>query len=465
MRILSVNLGGSREVLIKHRLVQTGIYKVPAVGRVRVSRFGLQDDVRVEPRKLGQEYHAVYAYPYEHYAYWERELGRTPFPMGQFGENLTVTGLLEDEVRIGDVFRFGNTVLQVVQPRIPCAKLNQRMGLRFSPMFLASRKVGYYLRVLQEGDVGENDSVELLERDQTSPTMEEFVRITQDEYWDVEGLERILRQARDLMPAWREIIEAKLHRAQSAAGWHGLREFEIVRREQENADVVSLYLQCARGRPLAPFQGGQYLTVVLGGRSAHQHRRSYALSSSPQDLSAYRITVRRMPASEAAYPEGLVSSHLVSLNVGEHVLCIAPHGVLTPGDGSEGRVPVLLSQGLGIAPMLSILYQLEEQNVPAVYLFHESGDHDPRHLLQEATTLVHRHRGYHMRGSAGEEVPLTAPGGAVPFRLNAESIGTEVPLEQADFYLAGSRSFISRLVDDLSASGVPAAALHAESFG
>jgi MOSC domain-containing protein YiiM len=329
MLILSVNVGGSRTVTIKHKTVQTGIYKIPQTGPVHVSRFGLLGDVRIEPRTMGLEHHAVYAYPHEHYAYWERELGREPFPTGQFGENLTVTGMLEEEVRIGDVFRFGSAVLQVAQPRIPCAKLNNRMGLHFSSMFMASRKVGFYLRVLGEGDVAQGDTIELLERDENSPTMEEFVRVTHFESWDAHALRHLL-QARDLMPAWRETIETKLARTQTSRGWHGLREFEVVHREQESEDTVSLYLKCVRGRPLTPFRNGQRLTVVLGGHTAHQQRRAYDISSSPQDLSTYRITVRSMAPPGETHPEDTVSSHLVSIKVGEHVLCTAPYDLPVP---------------------------------------------------------------------------------------------------------------------------------------
>jgi MOSC domain-containing protein YiiM/ferredoxin-NADP reductase len=458
MRILSVNVGARRDMTVKHRVVQTGIDKVPVAGRVRIARLGLQDDTLVEARKMGREFHAVYAYPHEHYAHWERELGRAPFPPGQFGENLTVTGLLEHEVRIGDVLRAGQAVLQVMQPRIPCAKLNQRMGLRFSPMFLASRKVGYYLRVIEEGEVGMDDALELLARDEASPTMEEFVRLTQYEYWDAEGLERILRQARDLMPAWREIIEAKLDRARTTVGWHGLREFEIVRREPQGEDVVSLYLQCVRRRPLAPFHGGQYLTVVLGGRSAHQSRRAYALSGDPRDLGTYRITVRRLSAGEdeASSPEGLVSSHLLALRVGEHILCSAPRGTLTPATSREGRIPVLLSQGLGIAPMVGILHELAALKVPVVHLFHEVAPDDPSALLQEAAAVVQGQRGYRMESTGAADAPASLSGAA---------IAAQVPLERSEFYLAGERGFTERLSDELRAAGVAAAAVHAQSFG
>jgi len=462
VRILSVNIGRSREVAIKGRPTQTAIDKTPVAGRLALHRLGLQGDVRVEPRKMGLEHHAVYAYPHEHYAYWQHELGRTPFLPGQFGENLTVSGLLEEEVRIGDVFRVGSAVLQVAQPRIPCAKLNERMGLRFAPMFLASRRVGYYLRVLKEGDVAAGDAVELLERDASSPTMEAFVRVSQYEYWDTQGLRQLL-QSRDLMPAWRDILDAKLERSRSGKGWHGLREFVVVRRIEEGSDTVSLELQCARGRPLSAFEGGQHLAVVLGAHTAHQQRRSYAITSDPADRSRYRICVRRLPAT-ADQLAGIVSSHLVSLKVGQRVMCAAPHGSLTLGQEHPGRIPVLLSQGLGIAAMLGLLYALQARQAAQAYLFHEADGPDPQHLMQELDALVRRNPGFHLfrlpAGSAGAP-PVERQGRA----LTAAEIARRLPLAQADFFIVGTRSFADQLSRELEAAGVDPGTLKVQSLG
>lgn len=454
VQILSVNIGDRRLVTIKHRQVETGIYKLPASGRVPVNRFGLQDDVRVEPRKMGLENHAIYVYPREHYAYWEHELERTPFPMGQFGENLTVTGLLEGEVRIGDIFRFGDTVLQVAQPRIPCAKLNERMGMRFSSMFLASHKVGFYLRVLQEGSVAQGDSIELLERDENSPTIEAFVRITQHEYWDAESLQQLL-QARDLMPAWREVIEDKIRRAQADSGWPGLRELEVLRRERESEDTVSLYLRCARGRPLPPFQGGQLITVVMDRHTPQQHRRAYALSGNPRDLSAYRITVRQMAAPDISLPAGIVSSHLFGMQAGDRIMCTSPTGSIALLEQAErGRTPVLLSQGLGIAPTLSLMYELEARKVSELYLIHEQTAGEPQDLLREAHALVKRHNGW--------KLAIVKPG--LPEQDALERVRHLTPLDRAVFHIAGSRSFCENLSAGLKSAGVAHAALTLQAF-
>lgn len=454
MQILSVNIGDRRPVTIKHRQAETGIYKMPASGRVPVNRFGLQDDVRVEPRKMGLEHHAIYVYPYEHYAYWQHELEREPFPMGQFGENLTVSGLLETEVRIGDVFRFGDTVLQVSQPRIPCAKLNERMGMRFSTMFLASHRVGFYLRVLQEGSVAAGDSIELLERDENSPTIEAFVRITQHEYWDADALQKLL-QARDLMVGWREIIEDKLERARTAEGWPGLRELEVIKREPESDDIVSLYLKCARGQPLPAFHGGQLITVVVGRHTQQQNRRAYALSGDPYDPSTYRITVRRMAAPDATQPAGIVSSRLFGLKVGGRFMCTAPTGSLTLLEQTgQGRIPVLLSEGLGIAPGLSLLYELEARKLPSAFLLHESASGDPQGLLREAHALIERVPGFEMASVESGQ----------PEQDALALIRRQVPLEQAAFHIAGSREYCERMAASLKAAGVAHSAMTLQMF-
>ncbi|MDH5369603.1 MAG: MOSC domain-containing protein [Gammaproteobacteria bacterium] len=450
MRILSVNVGDSRPVTVKNRTIQTGIYKIPAKGPIAVSRLGLQDDVRIEVRKMGLEHSAVYAYPHEHYAYWQQQLECDPFPIGQFGENLTVTGLLEEEVRIGDIFRFGNTVLQVAHPRIPCGKLNARMGLRFAPMFLASRKVGFYMRVLTEGTVAQDDTIELLERDEASPTMEEFVRITHYEYWDTEGLKSLL-QARDLMPDWREVIEAKLVRSQATTGWHGIREFEVSAAEQESNNTISLYLKCVRGRELAPFHGGQQLMVVLGERGGgSQQRKSYYLSSNPHDLSSYRINVAQNSTGNKTGTDSSVSTELQQLQVGDRIMCNAPHGAVRSilENMLEDRIAVLISEGQGIAPMLSLLYELEKLQIRA-RLFHESVADEPQQLLVEVSALIERNQDFN-----NIHVELDKQD-----HISARLIRDHVVLAQSDIYVAGSQDFIERLMNEFMAIDFSPAAM------
>lgn len=162
MKLISVNVSKPKEIAAGGRTVSTGIFKAPVAGRVRVGRLNLEGDGQADLRVHGGPDKAVYAYPFEHYDYWQRELGRSDLAFGRFGENLTVEGMLEDEVRIGDVFRVGSALLQISQPRSPCFKLGIRMGSsRFPKRFLAAGRPGFYLRVLEEGEVAAGDSIAL----------------------------------------------------------------------------------------------------------------------------------------------------------------------------------------------------------------------------------------------------------------------------------------------------------------
>jgi MOSC domain-containing protein YiiM len=140
--------------------VTTGIFKEPVAGRVALRRLNLDGDRQADLSVHGGPFKAVYCYPVEHYAPWTEELGGGALPMGAFGENLTTEGLNEDDVHIGDEFSIGTARLVVTQPRMPCYKL----GIRFQDdgmvkRFLASRRTGFYLAVVREGDVGTGDAI------------------------------------------------------------------------------------------------------------------------------------------------------------------------------------------------------------------------------------------------------------------------------------------------------------------
>ena len=128
MRIVSLNVGLPREIEWHDRTVRTSIFKTPVDRRLRVTTLNLEGDQQSDLSVHGGVDKAVYAYPSEHYPYWRRELPQTDFPWGVFGENLTIEGLLEENVRIGDHLRVGSAEFVVTQPRMPCFKLGIRFG-------------------------------------------------------------------------------------------------------------------------------------------------------------------------------------------------------------------------------------------------------------------------------------------------------------------------------------------------
>ena len=160
-RLVAVSTGRPREVEWQGETVRTSIFKEPVAGRLRVRRLNIEGDEQSDLEVHGGEDKAVYAYPAEHYAYWREQLPGVPLPWGVFGENLTVEGLLEGGVHIGDRFRMGSAEFVVTEPRMPCYKLALRFGRTdMVKRFLRSGRTGFYLAVLKEGEIGAGDAIE-----------------------------------------------------------------------------------------------------------------------------------------------------------------------------------------------------------------------------------------------------------------------------------------------------------------
>lgn len=167
MSLVSVNV--SRPVEIRHgeKVLQTGIFKQSVTGPVRVNRLNMDGDGQADLANHGGEHKAVYAYSLDHYAYWRQVLGRDDLPYGQFGENLTVAGLDESQLCLGDQLQIGTALFTITQPRVPCYKLGIRFGDAKMPgMFSESLRTGFYLRVLSQGTVEAGDPVNVLARGQ-----------------------------------------------------------------------------------------------------------------------------------------------------------------------------------------------------------------------------------------------------------------------------------------------------------
>jgi MOSC domain-containing protein YiiM len=178
MQVISVNVGLPCEVIWKGKTISTGIFKEPVEGRIRMRSLNLDGDRQADLTVHGGKDKAVYAYPVEHYAYWQQKRPDEELPWGAFGENLTVEGLSETTVNIGDRFRIGSAEVMVTQPRFPCFKLN----LKFErddmvKQFLNSRLSGIYFSVMQEGEIGAGDEIELIHQDEYNVTVADIIQI------------------------------------------------------------------------------------------------------------------------------------------------------------------------------------------------------------------------------------------------------------------------------------------------
>jgi MOSC domain-containing protein YiiM len=163
-RVVSVNVGLPRTVEWFGRTVETAIWKAPVAERVKVAGVNLAGDGQADLRVHGGADKAIYAYSVDDYRWWSHEPDRSIEP-GTFGDNLTVDGLALMACVIGEHWRVGSTVLEVTQPRQPCFKLGIRMGdAGFVDRFDAANRLGAYLRIVEEGDIGSGDAVTVIER-------------------------------------------------------------------------------------------------------------------------------------------------------------------------------------------------------------------------------------------------------------------------------------------------------------
>jgi MOSC domain-containing protein YiiM len=210
MKLISVNVGLPRVVMSNGDPVSTGIFKEPVAGRVMLRTLNLDGDRQADLSVHGGSTKVVYAYPSEHYDYWKHELPEILLPWGMFGENFTTTGLFESELNIGDKFRVGSAIVMVTEPRMPCYKLGIKFGRPdIVKRFLASERTGFYFAVLQEGEVGVGDPIELIERSRDSLRVSDVTALYTHEKHNI-GLLRRAIEIEALPESWKSYFQHRL---------------------------------------------------------------------------------------------------------------------------------------------------------------------------------------------------------------------------------------------------------------
>jgi MOSC domain-containing protein YiiM len=209
-QVISVNVGLPRAVAWKGRTVVTGIFKEPVAGRIAVKRLNLEGDRQADLTVHGGLEKAVYAYPAEYYPFWREQFPEMELPWGMFGENLTVEGLLDATMHIGDHFQVGSAHLMVTQPRLPCYKLGLKFGRDdILKRFLQSELTGFYFAVLKEGEVAAGDPIRLLHRDEHQVKVTDITRLYRQDKHNLDLLRRAV--AVEALPeAWRDYFLQRL---------------------------------------------------------------------------------------------------------------------------------------------------------------------------------------------------------------------------------------------------------------
>jgi MOSC domain-containing protein YiiM len=216
-RLVSISVGMPAAHMIDGRLVTTGVFKQPATGPVHIGPLGAAGDGQATQPNHGGPDQALSAYSTAHYRFWGARFGRNDFSPGIFGENLTTEGMTEEEVYIGDVLAIGTAVLQVTHPRIPCFRLSHRLGL---PLFhdeqLQSGRVGFLLRVLEDGELEGGAPIILVERDRDPVSVAQCIAATLHGQ-ELPDVLRRLSELPHLSPKWRKLVSSRLESNGAAA--------------------------------------------------------------------------------------------------------------------------------------------------------------------------------------------------------------------------------------------------------
>jgi MOSC domain-containing protein YiiM len=212
MKIISVNVGMPRLVEYLGEPVATGIYKSPVEGKVAVNPLNLAGDAQADLRVHGGVSKSVYAYPSEHYAFWQAEYPDKDLPIAIFGENLTTRGIVETEICAGDRIRIGTAEFVVTEPRFPCYKLGIRFGEKdILRRFQKSRRSGFYLSVAKTGELAAGDKIEFLSRDPHRVTIEELVRLIDEKHNpEIKEIARRAANVGALDEGWKQEINKML---------------------------------------------------------------------------------------------------------------------------------------------------------------------------------------------------------------------------------------------------------------
>ncbi len=472
-QLLSVNVGLPRDVAWRGKIVSTAIWKEPVRGRVAVRRLNVEGDGQGDLAGHGGEHRAVMVYQIDAYRYWEAKLGRNDFSFGQFGENFTVAGLLDDEVCIGDRYRIGTTLFEVTQPRVTCYRVGIRMAEpAMAALLVAHHRPGFYLRVLEEGEVAAGDAIM-----KVSDGPERITVADMDALLYLPNPSRKLVESSLRVPAlsagWKKSLMAIAGQNSSQTGnpglkasagippaWPGFRPLRVSRAERESANVISLYLEEPGAAVLPAGLPGQFLVLRLhttpGGPAV---LRNYSLSGLPGARN-YRVSVKREI-------NGAVSSYLNDhVRAGDTLDASAPRGDFTLK--STATPVVLLSAGIGATPVLAMLHSLSSAASPRevwwIYGAHNRADHPFAKESRELLRALVNSRSHFVYSKPNPEDKLG---------LDYDSIGhVDIPLldrlgvtRDADFYLCGPPSFLRDLRVGLKTWGADSTRIHSEVFG
>jgi MOSC domain-containing protein YiiM len=178
LKIISTNIAKPKYVTINGEQQKTGIFKEPTNQSIYLGKEEVKGDEISNRQVHGGEFKACYLFSADHYPYWKNLYPNLSWDYGMLGENLTVEGLDETQIHVGDIYKIGSAIVEITQPREPCTTFAAKMGSAdIMPQFVAHGKPGTYVRVLQEGNVIVGESIDLVEKAENSISIADFFKL------------------------------------------------------------------------------------------------------------------------------------------------------------------------------------------------------------------------------------------------------------------------------------------------
>jgi MOSC domain-containing protein YiiM/ferredoxin-NADP reductase/ferredoxin len=474
--LISVNIGLPRDVEWQGKVVRTAIWKRSVQGRVMARRLNLDGDGQGDLAGHGGEHRAVMVYQLDSYRHWETYFQRHDFEYGQFGENLTVDGLPDDEVCIGDRYRIGGALFEVTQPRVTCYRVGLRMNDPQMPALLVSHKrPGFYFRVIEEGEIGAGDEIVKIADGPEHVTVAEIDALLYLPGHSRDQLQHALRIPA-LSAGWKGSLEALVAAegkdtqsgnaglSPSSApppAWPGFRPLRVAAVQRESIDVLSFVLESEDRRPLPAPLPGQFLVFKLEvGKDSAPILRSYSMSG-PQGVGTYRISVKRADGVGSRYFHDRIQA-------GELLQVSAPRGSFTLAPGNNPVV--LLSAGIGATPVLSILHSIAtngENSMREIWWCYGTRNGKEHPFATETRSVLNGlpHSHSFIAYSKPEDGDQAGKDYDALGHLNLSLLQRLQVPRIADFYVCGPAAFLVDLTKALKSWGVPDSSVHSETFG
>jgi MOSC domain-containing protein YiiM len=190
MKVISTNLGSPTTFMWNGKEEQTGIFKYPVSEPLFLNKVDVAKDTIINRINHGGTNKACYLFSKDQYPYWKNLYPELDWNWGMFGENLTVEGMEDEVMRIGDIYKVGSTLVQVSQPREPCYKLGIRFGSqKILKQYIEHGQPGTYVRVLEEGYVKVGDEFQMVQQSKNSLTTRQFFDLINSKHKDKELLQ------------------------------------------------------------------------------------------------------------------------------------------------------------------------------------------------------------------------------------------------------------------------------------